>query len=84
MKPSRGLQTNGVNRNNLGITADWVYTPRASTVFDVDAGANNFQEGQYPDTRSRLATRPSTSDCPPTWMQRPARSTRFRSCRSRV
>src|SRR5205085_5175837 len=30
---------------NLGLTADWVYTPRASTVLDVEAGANHFQEG---------------------------------------
>ena len=28
--------TNGVNRNNLGATASWVYTPNASTVIDVE------------------------------------------------
>jgi len=40
-----GLMTNGVNRNNLGITADWVYTPTGRTTFDVEASANNFREG---------------------------------------
>jgi Carboxypeptidase regulatory-like domain len=40
-----GLMTNGVNRNNLGTMADYVYTPSASTVFDVEAGANFNQEG---------------------------------------
>ena len=40
----RGLMTNGINRNNLGIIGDWVYTPNAHTVFDVEAGANNFRE----------------------------------------
>ena len=39
-----GLMTNGVNRNNLGTMADYVYTPSASTVFDVEAGANFNQE----------------------------------------
>jgi hypothetical protein len=42
---ARGLQTNGVNRNNGGITADWVFTPGSSTVFDVNLAANHFQEG---------------------------------------
>lgn len=42
---ARGLQTNGVNRNNGGITADWVYTRGSSTVFDVNAAASHFQEG---------------------------------------
>jgi hypothetical protein len=37
--------TNGVNRNNLGLMADYVFTPSASTVFDVGAGANFNQEG---------------------------------------
>jgi hypothetical protein len=40
----RGLMTNGINRNNLGIIGDWVYTPTARTIFDVEAGANNFRE----------------------------------------
>jgi hypothetical protein len=40
----RGLMTNGINRNNLGLMADWVYTPTPSTIFDVEAGANNFRE----------------------------------------
>src|SRR5439155_15323253 len=40
----RGLQTNGVNRNNGGITLDYVYS-RGSTVLDVGAAANNFREG---------------------------------------
>ena len=42
---ARGLMTNGVNRNNLGITANWVYTPNATTVIDAGAGANDFREG---------------------------------------
>jgi hypothetical protein len=40
----RGLQTNGVNRNNGGITLDYVYS-RGSTVLDAGAAANNFREG---------------------------------------
>src|SRR5215471_4436655 len=42
---ARGLMTNGVNRNNLGATASWVYTPNASTVVDVAGGGNNNLEG---------------------------------------
>jgi hypothetical protein len=42
---ARGLMTNGVNRNNLGATANWVYTPGARTVVDVAAGGNNNLEG---------------------------------------
>ena len=42
---ARGLQTNGVNRNNLGLTANWVYTPTSNTVFDVGGSANHFKEG---------------------------------------
>ena len=42
---ARGLMTNGVNRNSLGLTASYVFTPRASTVINIDAGANNFREG---------------------------------------
>ncbi len=42
---ARGLMTNGVNRNNLGATANWVYTPNASTVVEVAAGGNNNLEG---------------------------------------
>ncbi len=41
----RGLQTNGVNRNNRGLTANWVFTPAASTVFDIGGSANHFREG---------------------------------------
>ena len=37
--------TNGVNRNNLGATVNWVFTPNASTVFDVAGGGNNNLEG---------------------------------------
>ena len=39
---ARGLMTNGVNRNNSGLTADWVYTPGNNTVFDVNVAANHF------------------------------------------
>ncbi|MGH9633034.1 MAG: hypothetical protein ACRD7E_32425, partial [Bryobacteraceae bacterium] len=42
---ARGLQTNGVNRNNRGITASWVFTPTSTTIFDVGAAANHFREG---------------------------------------
>jgi hypothetical protein len=42
---ARGLMTNGVNRNNLGATASWVFTPNASTVLDVAGGGNNNLEG---------------------------------------
>lgn len=42
---ARGLQTNGVNRNNRGLTANWVWTPTNSTVFDIGGSANHFREG---------------------------------------
>lgn len=42
---ARGLQTNGVNRNNRGLTANWVYTPTSNTVFDINGAANHFREG---------------------------------------
>jgi hypothetical protein len=42
---ARGLQTNGVNRNNRGLTLNWVYTPTSSTVFDIGGGVNHFREG---------------------------------------
>jgi len=41
----RGLQTNGVNRNNRGITANYVFTPNGSTVLDVQGAINHFREG---------------------------------------
>lgn len=41
----RGLQTNGVNRNNRGLTANWVFTPTSTTILDVGAAANHFREG---------------------------------------
>ena len=44
---ARGLQTNGVNRNNAGITANWVYTPAATTVFDINGAANHFRAGPH-------------------------------------
>ncbi len=59
----RGLMTNGVNRNNLGILADWVYTPSARTIFDVEAGANNFREGNIL-TPVALAVTPSSVGLP--------------------
>jgi len=42
---ARGLQTNGVNRNNRGLTLNWVYTPTGTTIFDVQGAANHFREG---------------------------------------
>ncbi|MGH9722390.1 MAG: carboxypeptidase regulatory-like domain-containing protein [Bryobacteraceae bacterium] len=42
---ARGLQTNGVNRNNSGVTANWVFTPASSTIFDIGGSANHFREG---------------------------------------
>jgi len=45
MPPTLALMTNGVNRNNLGLMADYVYTHSATTVFDVEAGTNFNQEG---------------------------------------
>ncbi|HEY3840394.1 MAG TPA: TonB-dependent receptor [Bryobacteraceae bacterium] len=59
----RGLMTNGVNRNNLGINGDWVYTPGATTIFDVEAGANNFREGNIL-TPVALAITPSAVGLP--------------------
>jgi len=60
---ARGLQTNGVNRNNLGVSADYVFTPTASTVFDVEAGANHNQEGNIL-TQTALKFTPSSVGLP--------------------
>jgi len=42
---ARGLHSNGLNRTNGGATADWVWTPTASTYFDFAASVNQFREG---------------------------------------
>ncbi|MEX2261694.1 MAG: carboxypeptidase-like regulatory domain-containing protein [Bryobacteraceae bacterium] len=42
---ARGLQTNGVNRNNSGITLNYVLTPNGSTVLDLQGAINHFREG---------------------------------------
>ncbi|MGH9657884.1 MAG: TonB-dependent receptor domain-containing protein, partial [Bryobacteraceae bacterium] len=42
---ARGLHSNGLNRHNIGATADWVYTMSGSTVFDFAVAANEFREG---------------------------------------
>ena len=55
--------TNGVNRNNLGATANWVYTPSASTVVDVAGGGNNNLEGNIL-TPVALAFTPSSVGLP--------------------
>lgn len=60
---ARGLQTNGVNRNNIGISADYVYAPTASTIFDFEAGANHNQEGNIL-TQTALQYTPSKVGLP--------------------
>jgi len=42
---ARGLHANGLNRNNVGATADWVWTKSASTIFDFSVALNQFREG---------------------------------------
>jgi hypothetical protein len=42
---ARGLQANGVNRNNRGITLNYVFTPTSSTVLDLQGAINHFREG---------------------------------------
>ena len=78
---ARGLMTNGVNRNNLGATANWVYTPTANTMLDVAAGGNNNLEGNIL-TPMALSYTPAPWACPHIWMRRRAHPTRCRSCRS--
>ncbi|MCU1261899.1 MAG: hypothetical protein JWO80_4784, partial [Bryobacterales bacterium] len=58
-----GLMTNGVNRNNLGLMADYVFTPSASTVFDISAGTNFNQEGNIL-TSTALQFTPSSVGLP--------------------
>lgn len=58
-----GLMTNGVNRNNLGVTADWTYTANARTVIDINGSANNFREGNIL-TPVALAYTPSSVGLP--------------------
>ncbi len=60
---ARGLMTNGVNRNNLGATANWVYTPTATTVIDAGLGVNHFQEGNIL-TQTALKYTPSSVGLP--------------------
>jgi hypothetical protein len=59
----RGLQTNGVNRNNRGATVDWVYTLGSSTVIDALAAINDFEEGNLLSSVA-LAYKPSTVGLP--------------------
>jgi hypothetical protein len=42
---ARGLQMNGVNRNNRGLTANWVFTPTSTTIFDFNGAVDHFREG---------------------------------------
>jgi hypothetical protein len=42
---ARGLHTNGLNRTNIGATADWVWTVTPSLIFDFAASINQFREG---------------------------------------
>jgi hypothetical protein len=42
---ARGLHTNGLNRTNVGATADWVWNPTANTILDFAASVNQFREG---------------------------------------
>jgi len=42
---ARGLHTNGLNRTNIGATADWVWTASPSLIFDFAASVNQFREG---------------------------------------
>ncbi len=42
---ARGLNTNGLNRHNVGATADWVYSKSAATVFDLALATNEFKTG---------------------------------------
>lgn len=41
----RGLQANGVNRNNRGLTLNYVFTPNGTTILDVQSAINHFREG---------------------------------------
>ncbi len=58
-----GLMTNGVNRNNVGLMADYVFTPSPSTVFDIGAGTNFNQEGNIL-TQTALQITPSSVGLP--------------------
>ena len=41
----RGLNSNGLNRKNMGATVDWTWVIGARTVLDVALAANEFTEG---------------------------------------
>lgn len=43
-----GLHENGLVRQNLGATADWVYTGSATTVLDFAVAVNEYREGNHP------------------------------------
>ncbi|HEY6402109.1 MAG TPA: hypothetical protein VI479_11910, partial [Blastocatellia bacterium] len=42
---ARGLHKDGINRDNLSGTADWVYTHSGRTVFDFVVAASDFRQG---------------------------------------
>ena len=60
---ARGLQTNGVNRNNLGLTTNWVYARSGSTVFDLGAAINANDEGNILSAKA-LGYKPSDVGLP--------------------
>lgn len=47
----RGLQSLLQNRNGIGATIDWVFTPNPSTILDVAASGNTFADGTVAGVR---------------------------------
>ncbi|MGH9720510.1 MAG: TonB-dependent receptor domain-containing protein [Bryobacteraceae bacterium] len=47
---SRGLNSNGLNRNNKGGNIDLVLTQNATTIWDFNLGVNQFREGNIQPT----------------------------------
>jgi hypothetical protein len=41
----RGMNTGGINRKNMGATADWTWTINGSTLLDISGAANEFTSG---------------------------------------
>jgi hypothetical protein len=41
----RGLHASGMNRNNVGVTGDYLVTLTPTTIFNVSAGYNRFRDG---------------------------------------
>lgn len=60
---ARGLNSNGLNRRNIGITADYVYTINPTTLLNLSVAWNRFREGDVLNAK-QLSGSPSAAGFP--------------------